>query len=334
MPASALFIPLYIMGKKMTMKSKIEQRHYNQTTRFAYQLIVPSMLFVIVFVAIPLLYSIFISFQEFKYGVPTGNFVWFENYLDIFTKPTAAPGFYHSLWVTFKFTFAAVIAVIVISFLIALLIDQEFRGNNLIKLALLLPYAIPGAVSAVIWNWIYDPNFGVLNGLLFSLGIIEKYFSIASNPDLALWGILFAYVWKIVPYSTFLFSAGLSTIPRSVYEAATLDQSGFFRTLRKIVIPMMMPVIQMVLVIQTIFALVLHFGLVFVITQGGPGDTTRTLAWHIYKETFTFTRFGRGAAMALILSLIMVIFIYIYLVVLNPERSLRRRQERLEKEAA
>jgi multiple sugar transport system permease protein len=316
------------------MKTKNERKHLNQTTRFAYRVILPSLLFVVVFIAIPLLYSIFISFQEFKYGVPTGNFVWLKNYVDIFTKPTAAPGFYNSLVVTFKFTLVAVVAVLIVSFMIALLIDQQFRGSNWIKVALLIPYALPGVVSSVIWNWIYDPTFGVLNGLLYSLGIIDKYFSIASNPDLALWAILFAYVWKIVPYSTFLFSAGLSTIPRSVYEAAKLDRSGYFRTLGKVVIPMMMPVIQMVLVIQTIFALVLHFGLVFVITQGGPGDSTRTLAWHIYMETFTFTRFGRGAAMALILSLIMIIFIYIYLVVLNPERALKRRQARLEKEAS
>lgn len=314
------------------MRSKTEQRHFRKMTALAYRFLTPSLLFVTVFVAGPLLYSIYISFQEFKYGVPTGNFVWLENYADLFTKSTVAPGFYNSLWVTFKFTIVAVIVVMLISFLIALLIEQQFRGSNLIKVALLLPYAIPGAVSAVIWNWIYDPNFGVLNGLLYSLGIIDKYFSIASNQDLALWGILFAYVWKIVPYSTFLFSAGLSTIPQSVYEAAQLDRSGFFRTLTKITIPMLMPVIQMVLVIQTIFALVLHFGLVFVITQGGPGDTTRTLAWHIYVETFTFTRFGRGAAMAIILSLIMVVFIYVYLVVLNPERAQKRRQIRLAKE--
>lgn len=315
------------------MISNTEKRHLNQTTKFAYKIIVPSLLFVTVFITLPLLYSIYISFQEYKYGVPTGKTIWFQNYIDIFTKSTVAPGFYSSLVVTFKFTIVAVALVVVISFLIALLIEQNFRGSNLIKVALLLPYAIPGAVSAVIWNWIYDPNFGVLNGLLYSLGFIDKYFSIASNPDLALWGILFAYVWKIVPYSAFLFSAGLSTIPKSVYEAAQLDKSGPFRTLTKVVIPMLMPVIQIVLVIQTIFALVLHFGLIFVITQGGPGDTTRTLAWYIYKETFTFTRFGRGAAMAVILSLIMVIFIYVYLVILNPERALRRRQIRLEKEA-
>jgi len=274
----------------------------------------------LVFVAFPLLYSISIAFQEFKYGVPTGKIIWFDNFVDIFTKSTVAPGFYNSLWVTMKFTVVAVIAVVVISLGIALLINEHFRGNQLIKVALLLPYAIPGAVSAVIWAWIYDPTFGVLNSVLHGVGLIDEYITFAADPKLALWAILYAYVWKFVPYSTFLFTAGLATIPKSVYEAAQLDRSGTLGTFFKITLPLLAPVLQMVLVIQTIFALVMHFGLVFVITQGGPGDATRTLAWLVYNESFTFTRFGRGSAMAIILALIMLAFIYLYLVVLNPER--------------
>jgi ABC-type sugar transport system permease subunit len=266
------------------------------------------------------MYSISVAFQEYKYGVPTGKIIWFQNFIDIFTKSTVAPGFYNSLWVTMKFTFVAVAAVVIISLGIALLINEHFRGSAYLKVALLLPYAIPGAVSAVIWNWIYDPSFGILNGVLYSLGLIDEYITVAADPKLALWAILYAYVWKFVPYSTFLFTAGLATIPSSVYEAAQLDRSGTVRTFFKVTIPLLKPVLQMVLVIQTIFALVMHFGLVFVITQGGPGDATRTLAWLVYNESFTFTRFGRGSAMAIILSLIMLIFIYIYLVLLNPDR--------------
>lgn len=306
------------------MLSSFERRRYWQTTRFAYRMILPTLAFLLVFIAFPLLYSISIAFQEYKYGVPTGKIIWFQNFVDIFTKSTVAPGFYNSLWVTFKFTLVAVVAVVVISLGIALLINERFRGNQLIKIALLLPYAIPGAVSAVIWNWIYDPSFGVLNGLLYGLGIIDEYVTIAADPGLALWAILFAYVWKFVPYSTFLFTAGLATIPASVYEAAQMDRSGTIRTFFKVTLPLLLPVLQMVLVIQTIFALVMHFGLVFVITQGGPGDATRTLAWLVYNESFTFTRFGRGSAMAIILSLIMLVFIYVYLVVLNPERRASR----------
>lgn len=285
-------------------------------------MILPSLAFVLFFIAFPLLYAISVAFREYKYGVPTGRIIWFKNFIDIFTKSTVAPGFYRSLLVTMQFTLAAVTAVVIISLGIALLINERFRGSGLIKVALLLPYAIPGAVSAVIWNWIYDPSFGVMNGVLYSLGLIDEYITVTADPRWALWAILFAYVWKFVPYSTFLFSAGLATIPSSVYEAARMDCCGTVRTFFKITLPLLMPVLQMVLVIQTIFALVMHFGLVFVITEGGPGDATRTLAWLVYMESFTFTRFGRGAAMAIILALIMIVFIYLYLVVLNPERRL------------
>lgn len=302
------------------MLSPFERKRYRQTTQFAYRMILPSLAFLIIFIAFPLLFSVSVAFQEYKYGVPTGKIIWFQNFVDIFTKSTVAPGFYNSLWVTMKFTLFAVASVVVISLGIALLVNERFRGSEFMKVALLLPYAIPGAVSAVIWAWIYDPSFGIMNGVLSSLGLIDDYITLAADPKLALWAILYAYVWKFVPYSTFLFTAGLATIPTSVYEAAQLDRSGTVRTFIKITLPLLMPVLQMVLVIQTIFALVMHFGLVFVITQGGPGDSTRTLAWLVYNETFTFTRFGRGAAMAIILSMIMIGFIYLYLVVLNPER--------------
>lgn len=304
-----------------------EQKHFRQTTSFAYRVLLPSLAFVLAFIGYPLVYSIWISFQDYKYGVPTGKVIWFQNFVDIFTNSTVAPQFYSSLVVTAKFTVVSVTAVIVISLAIALLINERFRGNDLLKLALLLPYAIPGPVNAVMWNWIYDPTFGVLNGLLSQLGLIKEYFTITGNPDLALWGIAFAYIWKFVPYSTFLFVAGLSTIPQSVYEAAQMDRAGTLRTFRKITLPLLLPVFQMVLVIQTIFALLMHFGLVFVLTRGGPGGATQTLAWLIYNESFTFTRFGRGAAMAIILSLIMIGFIYVYLVVLNPDHASRRRDE-------
>jgi multiple sugar transport system permease protein len=302
------------------MASAIERRHFRSTTVLAYRILLPSLAFVIVFIGYPLLYSISIAFKEFKYGVPTGNTIWFKNFVDILTNPTVAPLFYNSLVVTLKFAVVSVTAVVVISLGIAMLINERLRGNNFLKMALLLPYAIPGPVNAVIWNWIYDPNFGVLNGLLFRLGLIKEYFTITGNPSLALWGIVFAYVWKFVPYSTFLFLAGLSTIPRSVYEAAQMDRAGAVRSFFRITLPLLMPVFQMVLVIQTIFALLMHFGLVFVLTRGGPGNATTTLAWLIYNESFTFTRFGRGAAMAIFLSLIMIVFIYVYLVLLNPER--------------
>lgn len=225
----------------------------------------------------------------------------------------------------------AVVAVVIISLAIALLLNERFRGSGVIKVALLLPYALPGVVGAVIWKWIYNPTFGVLDYVLQQLGIIKDYIAFTADPSFAIFTILFAYIWKFVPYSTFLFTAGLATIPKSVYEAARMDGSSTFNTFWKITVPLLMPVFQLVLVIQTIFALVYHFSLLYVITRGGPGDATRTLAWLIYNESFSFGRYGRGAAEAIILALIMIFFIYLYLVVLDPERRMARKQSRIQK---
>lgn len=312
------------------MASTSERRRFLQNSRLAYKILWPSVAFVLVFIGFPMFYTIAIAFKDYKYGIPTGKAIWFKNFTDIFTDPTIAPGFFKSLVVTFEFTALAVLLVVLISLAIALLLNERFRGNGIVKIALLLPYAIPGVTSAAIWDWIYNPSFGVLNYFLMKLGIIKQYVSFAADPHLALLIILFAYVWKFVPYSTFLFTAGLATIPPSVYEAARMDCSGALNTFRKITLPLLMPVLQLILVIQTIFALVYHFSLLFVITKGGPGDATRTLAWLIYQDSFAFNHYGRGAAMAIILSLIMIFFIYIYLVVLDPERRQKRQQERIE----
>jgi multiple sugar transport system permease protein len=315
------------------MASNSERRRFVQNTGLAYRILLPSLAFVLVFIAFPMFYNISIAFKDYKYGVPTGKAIWFKNFTDIFSNPTIAPGFYKSLVVTFEFTALAVFFVIVISLAIALLLNERFRGNNLVKVALLLPYAIPGITGAAIWDWIYHPSFGILNFTLLKLGIIKEYVSFASDPNLALLSILIAYVWKFVPYSTFLFTAGLATIPPSVYEAARMDCSSAWNTFRRVTLPLLLPVLQLVLVIQTIFALVYHFSLLFVITKGGPGDATRTLAWLIYQDSFAFNRYGRGAAMAIILSLIMIVFIYIYLVVLDPERRQERRKAKIAGEA-
>ncbi len=311
------------------MDSKSERRHYLQNSRLAYKVLLPSLIFVFVFIAFPMFYSISIAFTDYKYGVPTGKGFVVDNFTDIFTDPTIAPIFYKSLGVTFHFAAVAVVAVVIISLAIALLLNERFRGSSIIKVALLLPYALPGVVGAVIWKWIYNPTFGILDYVLQSLGIIKDYIAFTADSHFAIYTILFAYIWKFVPYSTFLFTAGLSTIPKSVYEAARMDGSSTFNTFWKITVPLLMPVFQLVLVIQTIFALVYHFSLLYIITRGGPGDATRTLAWLIYNESFSFGRYGRGAAEAVILAFIMIFFIYLYLVVLDPERRAARKQARL-----
>lgn len=310
---------------------EIERRHYRRTARFAYGMVLPSVLFIGIFIALPLVFSVSVAFEHYQDGASTGEYVWFANFVDIFTAPTVAPGFYQSLLTTLVFTVAAVVAVIAASLGIALVVHNLPRGSGILKVALLLPYAIPGVVTAVIWDWIFDSDSGVLNAFLSAVGIIDSYIDFTSSSTGALFAIWAAYVWNFIPYSAFIFTAGLATIPASVHEAARLDRSGPFRRFVKITLPLLKPVLQIALVIQTVFALVMHFSLVAVMTQGGPANATRTLPWLIYEATFSFGRFDRGAAMAVFLALCMGVFIYIYLVVLDPERQARRAANRADR---
>lgn len=284
--------------------------------RYAFFAIVPTVLIIFTVIIYPLFYAVNLSFKDVRLGADD-RFIGFNNYISLLTNPN----FQQAVVVTLVFTVISVILVVCISFGIAFLINQNLKGNNLLKFALLLPYALPGTLNAVMWQWMFDSSYGIINFVLKELGLITTYITFSSSPNYALPAIIIAYVWKFVPYSAFLFLAGLTTIPKEVYEASVIDGSTGLRQFFKITLPLLKPVFQLVLIVQTTFALLMHFGLVYVITGGGPGMATTTVPWFIYKDTFDFMRFGRGSAGAVILAVMMLGFIYLYLVVLRPKRK-------------
>lgn len=284
--------------------------------RYVLASLAPAVVWVLGFAVYPIGYALYLSAHDLFGSPDKPEYVGLRNY----AEALHAPIFWTAVGNTLLFTLPAVALVVVISFGMAMVLRRSHWLSTLLATALLLPYAVPGTVSAVIWRWIYDPTYGVLNAALWRLGIIERYVAWTGIPHLAMPSLIFAYVWKFVPYSAFLLVAGLMTIPSAVYEAAAIDGAGRLAMLRRITLPMMWPVIQLVLVFQTIFAMTMHFGLVYVLTGGGPGARTTTLAWYTYVETFTFLYFGRGSALAILQALLMAGFIYVYLVALAPER--------------
>ncbi len=300
--------------------SALERRRYRRTTRFAYMVLLPSLAVVGLLLLYPLAYAVVVAISGYRFGAATGQLVWAQNFVTIFTAPSTAPLFYQSLLTTLGFTVASVILIVVIALPIALLLNGGFRGRELVMLAILIPYAIPAPVNAVMWKWIFDPNYGVLNSVLLQLGLIKDYIAPTANSSTALWAIVVAYVWKFLPYAVFLFFAGLSSIPSAVYEAAQLDHAGPVRTFTRITLPLLLPVLQMVLIIQTIYALLMHFSLVWVMTNGGPGSATTTLPWLLYQESFAFGQFGVGGAMSVVFALVMTLFVGLYLLVLRPRQ--------------
>lgn len=303
------------MGKEKLPLSAYKK---NAEFRYGFVAITPTVLIIMAVIIYPLIYAFTLSFRDVRLGAQD-QFIGLRNYTNLLTNPN----FQQAAVRTLFFTVVSVALVVVISFGMAYLINQKLRGHNLLKIALLLPYALPGTLNAVMWQWMYDSSYGLINYLLLKMGVISSYISFTSHPSFAMPAIIFAYVWKFAPYSAFLFLAGLTTIPKTIYEAAVIDHSTGWNQFRKITLPLLKPVFQLVLVVQTVFALLMHFGLIYVLTGGGPGRATTTIPWFVYQDTFSYMRFGRGAAGAVILAVMMIGFIYLYLVILNPKRKVK-----------
>lgn len=284
-------------------------------SRFGYEersallFLLPAMTVLMAVAVFPILYSLYLSFFDVKLTRPNRMpFVWFDNYVELFEKPL----FWTSVGHTVSFTVMSVTAVTGVALLVALLLNEDFRGRRILSAVLLIPWAIPYIADALMWKWIYDSGYGALNGLLYQLGFIEKYKVWLGDQHKTMWLIANAFVWKEVPLAAILLLVTLKSIPEDLYRAAKVDGATVWRRFIHITLPSMRPGFMLVLIYETMIA-IRHFDLFFVLTEGGPGNASHTLSWHIYVETFRNLSFGAGAAMSYILAL--VTFALAYLII-------------------
>jgi len=283
-------------------------RWFGKDTRFGYLSIVPALILMSFFSAGPLVYALALSFQKYTLGAVERPFVFLENYQKLVESKFFAP----SLVNTLIFTVGAVVFVFLIALIFTLILNEKFRANTWVRLALLIPWAIPEIANALGWRWIFDSNWGVWNGIVvYGFGIFNSYQSWLGNPNYAMGTILVPHIWKEVPLATILLLAGISTIPKSLYEAAKLDGANVLARFRRITLPMLRPIIQLVLVYETIQGIT-SFAYVFVLTGGGPGYTTTTLSWLVWMTSFSFGDFGQGSCVAVIMSIIALLLTLLY----------------------
>lgn len=285
--------------------------------RFGYLSIIPALILMSFFSAGPLVYALALSFQQYRLAAPEGHpFIYAENYEAL----AESKFFFPSLVNTLIFTAGAVVFVFLIALVFTLVLNEQFRGNLWIRLTLLIPWAIPEIANALGWRWILDSNWGVWNGIVvYGLRIFDSYQSWLGNPDYAMGAILAPHIWKEVPLATILLLAGISTIPGSLYEAARLDGANVLARFRRITFPMLRPIIQLVLVYETILGIT-SFAYVYVLTGGGPGYTTTTLSWLVWMTSFNFGDFGQGSSVAVIMSALALLLIVLYFRIL-PTRE-------------
>lgn len=295
---------------------KVRRPRLTYDERSAVGFLLPVVSVLMAVAVFPIAYSLYLSFFDVKLTRPQRTpFVWFDNYTDLFESSL----FWDSVWRTAYFTIISVTAVTLIALLVALLLNENFRGRRLISTIILIPWAIPYVADALMWKWIYDSGYGALNGLLFQLGFIQKYIVWLGDQHKTMWLIANAFVWKEVPLAAILLLVTLKSIPEDLYKAAKVDGATLWRRFIEITLPSMRPGFMLVLIYETMAA-IRHFDLFFVLTEGGPGNASHTLSWHIYVETFRNLSFGTGSAMAYILAI--VTFALAYFIIRTVGRSL------------
>lgn len=285
--------------------------------RQAWVLLAPMLLVMLLLTAWPLLRTIWLSFTDAALigSGETPAWIGLENYLYALSDPD----FRVSVWRTLYFTLVSVTFEGVIGVLVALLLNQKFVGRNVLRVLVILPWALPTIVNAMMWRLNFNPDYGSINALLSQLGIIDDYRSWLGSPDAALNAVMFADIWKNYPLVTLLVLAALQSIPEDLFEAARLDGASAWRRFRAITFPAIVAPLGVALVLRTIDAFKI-FDIIYVMTRGGPVDSTKTLSFFVYQESFSYLRAGSGAAYAILMTLMCALLITLYLLMLWHQR--------------
>jgi len=285
--------------------------------RQAWVLLAPMLLVMLLLTAWPLLRTIWLSFTDAALIGSGESPAWIglENYLYALSDPD----FRASIWRTLYFTLVSVTVEGIIGVLVALLLNQKFIGRNVLRVLVILPWALPTIVNAMMWRLNFNPDYGSINALLSQLGIIDGYRSWLGSPEAALNAVMFADIWKNYPLVTLLVLAALQSIPEDLFEAARLDGASAWRRFRAITFPAIVAPLGVALVLRTIDAFKI-FDIIYVMTRGGPVDSTKTLSFFVYQESFSYLRAGSGAAYAILMTLMCALLITLYLLMLWHQR--------------
>jgi ABC-type sugar transport system permease subunit len=281
--------------------------------RFALVMNLPTLICLGLVLAYPVGYAAWLSVHRVGLAqLRRGEFAFtgWENYGRVLEDPL----FWVAIKNTLIFTVITVGSEVVLAVAIALLINQtSIWTSRITRFLILLPYAIPPICNGLIWSFLYSFQFGFLNRILFTAGLIDTPINWAGNPDTALYALTVPYIWRTLPFAIILVHAALQGIPRELYEAAAIDGANAWHRFRRITWPMLQQIIAIILILRTAFAFAV-FEEILAITQGGPGDATWVAAWYSYKITFAPpSNFGMGAASAFILALMIGAIALVYL---------------------
>lgn len=290
-----------------------------QDALIGFALILPSFLIILGISLQPILATLYLSLFEVPRGINLQNtFVGLGNYISLVSEPI----FWATIGRTFYFTVISVGIELVLGLAIAQLIHAHPPGWKFLRTSLIIPWAVPTIVNGTMWRWIYNADYGALNGLLLQLGLIDKYIPWLTKPDVAMNLVILADIWHSVPFIALILQAALATLPADLEEAASVDGATALQYFWFIRLPLLRPAILVALIIRTVEAF-RAFDIIYVITNGGPANGTVTISFLTYLETFSFGHAGRGSALSFLISLFTLTLAFIYIRMLyRPEEKL------------
>lgn len=271
------------------------QNIFNNERFAGWVFILPALLGTLIFIVIPVICSFGLSFTKWDLLNPI-QFVGLDNYKEIFSETL----FFKIFWNTVVFAISTSVLGVIIPLVLACILNSKIRGAEFYKTAYFLPFITPMIVIGVVWEWIFDPNIGLLNHILH-LHINWLY-----DTHFAMPALIIVSVWKLIGYNMVIFLSSLSGISQSMFEAAKIDGATPFQTFKNVTIPLLSPSIFFVVIITAISSFQV-FDLIYLMTQGGPLDSTNVLVYAIYKNAFEYFNVGKASAIAYVLFFIILV---------------------------
>jgi ABC-type sugar transport system permease subunit len=289
-----------------------------QDARTAWLLIIPSLVVILGVTLWPILYTFILSFFKAPTGInQVRTFVGLGNYLEMIQDQT----FWETIGRTMYFTVVSVGLEMVGGMAIAQLIHSHPWGWKVLRFSLIIPWAVPTIVNGAMWRWIYNADFGALNGLLMQFGFIKHYVAWLTKPNLAMPLVILADAWHMLPFVALILQAALATLPVELDEAAAVDGANAWQRFWKIRMPLLRPALLIALIARTVDAFRV-FDIVYIITNSGPANRTLTITYLTYLNSFPWGKQGIGAALSFLISFFTICMALIFIRVLyRPEEN-------------
>lgn len=269
--------------------------------------IAPSFLLAFLIISYPIIDLIRLSVNDVSSFGDLQGFIGLLNYQDVFEDEL----FFEVLLRTLYWTVAVVLGTVIISVPIALALNEDFYGKGIARTIIMLPWAISLAMTAVIWKWILNPDYGMLNHLLLSLGLIEENIGWLADASTAFPIQIFIGILVSIPFTISILMGGLTSIPTDIYEAAYLDGSSYWNRLRTLTLPLLKPFINIAVVLNVIYVFN-SFPIIWILTEGGPSNSTDILPTYLYKMAFQYGEIGLAAAVSMIMLALLLMFTFVY----------------------